>query len=194
MTPKQRSYYWSLWSQVRSTWPDADRHELHVQALGKDVSSSALTNAQLDLVIAEFQAIIDPSNLEAQLRQLNQVRKRLTWKVAMEQTSLLAVLLGEPARPDRQAAQAYIRAVCRDKFGTEDFAGLSVEHRVRGASGHEKSDLETLRDTLDSRINGLRGERDLTIHQLRTLAGLKCTCSQCARRTRGRQQALYHAA
>lgn len=193
MTPKQRSYYWSLWSQVRDQWPDADRHELHVQALGKDVSSSLLTNAQFDQVIAEFKAIIDPSNLNAQIRQLRMIRKRLIWKITIEQTSLLAVLLGKPADPDRHAAETYILSVCRDKFGTDDFAGLNVDQRIRGAAGTEKSDLETLRDTLDARINVLRGERGLTIHQLRTLAGVKCTCSKCARPGHG-HDALDHAA
>ena len=36
MTERQEKLYWREWAAVRAAWPDANRHELHARALGKD--------------------------------------------------------------------------------------------------------------------------------------------------------------
>jgi hypothetical protein len=73
--------YWAEWGRVRDVLRsrgrstgeiEATRHTLHRKALGKDRSSKALTNAELDVVLAAFKAVSEGGNLEAQLRQLDQ--------------------------------------------------------------------------------------------------------------------------
>jgi hypothetical protein len=48
---------------------DARRHELHVEALGEDKSSTDLTNGELDLILAAFRAISQPGNFTTQMEQ-----------------------------------------------------------------------------------------------------------------------------
>jgi hypothetical protein len=55
---------------------DARRHALHRRALGRDRSSKAFRNADLDKVVAAFRAVWDDTNLNAQLRQLEQPERR----------------------------------------------------------------------------------------------------------------------
>ena len=130
--------------------------EIHRRALGCDKSSTALTNEEFDKVKAAFLAISRPDDLDAQIRQLNQARKRLLYRITQEQTSLLAVLLpGETPDDRRRHAERYVIQVSRDKFGTEDLLLISSDRHERGRAG-DKSDLELLRDTLDTRINSLR--------------------------------------
>lgn len=73
MTPKQHLYYWRQWGAVRRSlvakgWPakraDLLRHELHRSAVGRDISSSDLSNQQLDLVLQEFRRISDGGDLD----------------------------------------------------------------------------------------------------------------------------------
>jgi hypothetical protein len=72
ITPRQNAFYWSLWSQAkrelmkgRETWTGDEenrrRHELHIRAIGRDKSHKDFTNRDLDLVLAEFKIVIDPS-------------------------------------------------------------------------------------------------------------------------------------
>lgn len=86
MTPKQTSLYWREWGNVRRVLvasgrtpaeADAQRHRIHIEQLGRDVSSKRLTNAQLDSVLAGFRAYSRPDDLMAQLRQLDQPEQRL---------------------------------------------------------------------------------------------------------------------
>lgn len=86
MTPAQnRKYRWE-WSKVRTHLVargmgagqcEKERHAIHVRALGKDKSSTRLTNADFDKVIAAFRAAWDAGNLDAQLRQIDQAEKRV---------------------------------------------------------------------------------------------------------------------
>ena len=113
MTPSQRALYFREWGRVRTTcqqqgFPVPDRHGLHVQALGLDKSSKDFTNAYLDRVLAEFRAIRQPDNLDAQLRQQDMPRRRLLYTIA------------------RLAPEPYWRAIARDKFGTADLDRLDL--------------------------------------------------------------------
>lgn len=87
MTPFQQKKYWWEWGRARhhfegkgmsSAQIDQARHDLHRKALGRDKSSKAFTNSDLDAVIATFRAVWDDANLDAQLRQLSQAESRLT--------------------------------------------------------------------------------------------------------------------
>lgn len=90
MTPKQRTLYWRTWAAAKralsrlgydTAEADAMRADLTIQALGKQVSSKALTNAQFDLVLAAFRAVSDPGDLDAQLRAMLQPRDRILWSL-----------------------------------------------------------------------------------------------------------------
>lgn len=120
MTPKQCSLYFREWGRVRSTcrqhgWPVPERHDLHARALGQDKSSKDFTNQDLDRVLAEFQAISRPDDLDAQLRQQDQPRCRLLYGIW------------------RVAPEPYWRAIARDKFGTADLDRLNLDqlHQLR---------------------------------------------------------------
>ena len=86
MSPAQTSLYFREWGKVRAYYlakgidpkqAGAKRHELHLTALGSDKSSKSFTNADLDKVLAAFYAISSPSDLTAQLRQIDQPTHRL---------------------------------------------------------------------------------------------------------------------
>lgn len=126
MTPKQTSLYWREWAKVRAVYPDADRHDLHHQALGRDKSSRAFTNADLDKVLGVFRAISEPANLTGQLRQMDQPCHRLRWRIR------------------RLCPEAYREQIMRDRFGTTRLEDLDERQLVQ------------LRNTLAARSNKLR--------------------------------------
>jgi len=176
MTERQEKLYWREWAAVRAAWPDANRHELHARALGLDKSHKAFSNADFDRVLAEFRAVSRPTDVDAQLRQLRQVRTRLIWKITIEQVALLSVFMAGEHEPERQAAaENYVLSVMRDRFHTE-----RIESLTHGHAG-QLGQLEMLRDTLAARINELRKNRGLTGHDLAQLAGQKCACKECSR-------------
>lgn len=85
MNAAQTSLYFREWGKVRAYYiargidsrqADAKRHELHRKALGRDKSSKEFTNSDLDKVLASFYAITRPSDLNAQIRQLDQAEHR----------------------------------------------------------------------------------------------------------------------
>ena len=114
MTPRQNRLYFRDWGSVRAAcnahgWPVPDRHELHVRALGYDRSHLDFTNEDLDKVLAEFRAISRSDDLAGQLRQQEQPRLRLLYRIR------------------QLAPEPYWRAIARDKFGTADEASLDLE-------------------------------------------------------------------
>ncbi|HOC58198.1 MAG TPA: hypothetical protein PKI20_21445 [Verrucomicrobiota bacterium] len=114
MTPLQNSLYFREWGRVRATCKQhgfhvPDRHALHVKALGLDKSHLDFTNDDFDRVLAEFRAISSPEDLDGQLRQQDQPRRRLLYSIC------------------RLAPEPYWRAIARDKFGTADETRLDLE-------------------------------------------------------------------
>jgi len=113
MTALQNRLYFREWGRVRSTckqqgFPIPDRHGLHVKALGLDKSHLDFTNEDLDQVLAGFRAISQPENLAAQLRQLDQPRRRLLYSIC------------------QMAPEPYWRAIAQDKFGTSDESRIDL--------------------------------------------------------------------
>jgi hypothetical protein len=129
MTKSQIAKYWQEWRKVAAADPAADRHALHVEALGFDKSSREFSNEEFDKVLAVFWAIIKPANLHAQVRQENQPRQRLIW------------VIQNRLRPP----EAYLRKVCSDKFRCSDLNLLTLEQ------------LQQLRFTLTARRKAFRG-------------------------------------
>lgn len=56
---------------------DAERHAIHVRALGRDKSSLELTNAEFDKVLAVFRSYSRADDLDEQLRLIDQPEQRL---------------------------------------------------------------------------------------------------------------------
>lgn len=121
MTKAQVSLYWREWNKARKAAPATDRHELHIKALGFDASHKEFTNGDLDKVLAEFRAVSEPWNVNAQMRQLNQPRKRLMWSIR------------------NRADQPYWERIMRDRFKKERLEDLTDEQ------------LKQLRNTLAGR-------------------------------------------
>lgn len=126
MNPKQQALYWREWAQVRAKRPEADRHALHTEALGCDKSHKDFTNEDFDKVLGVFRAASEPDNLDAQLLQLDQPRRRLAWKI------------------QQLAPEAYRNKIMLARFGTTRLADL------------DPSQLTQLRNTLAARSNALR--------------------------------------
>jgi hypothetical protein len=123
MTPLQIRWYWREWAAVRRAQPDADRHALHIAALGVDKSSKRFTNRDLDKVIAEFRAISQPNNINAQVRQLSQSATRALHTI-------------------RSFPELYVIRVARDKFGTTDIAHLTDPQLLTLAMTLNNRDIE----------------------------------------------------
>lgn len=76
MSPAQRSLYFCAWADCRKALialgrdaSDEARHALQAEALGgKTKSSTALTNSELDRVLAKFRSFSAPGDLNAQLK------------------------------------------------------------------------------------------------------------------------------
>jgi hypothetical protein len=172
MTPKQTSLYWREWAAVRAAQPDADRHDLHHQALGAPKSSKEFTNRDLDLVLGVFRAISDPGSLKPQLRQENQERARLEHRLS-EITQCLGVYVEDPAGYVAQVVQDRCSVPAGGTLGIDD---LSHHPRVvRGRDGElieKPSQLLMLVMTLWARLNALRRGRHHSLADMYAAAGI----------------------
>lgn len=109
MSPLQTRLYWREWAAARRADPSADRHALHVVALGSDKSSTAFSNAEFDLVLGAFRAVSRPADLDAQLRQQDQPRARALYGI------------------QRGRSAAYVAKVVADKYGKRSLDDLTTE-------------------------------------------------------------------
>ncbi len=88
----QKALHWALWKKAlprflpgRETWTKHEenerRHSLYIEALGEDKSINDFDNDDFDHVKAALLAIVDPTDLNAQLAALNGQRKRLLYGI-----------------------------------------------------------------------------------------------------------------
>jgi len=181
MNAKQNRLYWLEWGRVRRVRPDADRHALHIEALGIDKSHTEFTNAEFDRVLGVFRAITQPADVDAQVRQLQQPRRRQEHRIA-EIQSCLALYVDDVA--------GYVARVVADKCGVPaegalTFDDLSDKPRWRRNAEGElvelPSQLEQVLMTLWARVNGLRNKAGHSLHDMRTRAGVPCDCAKICR-------------
>lgn len=92
MTPAQTKKYWNMWGRVRKALTelgdfskadaDAERHAIHLEALGVQKSSKDLKNADLDKIFDAFDSILvlfdGPG---AHDRSARQPAARLIWAI-----------------------------------------------------------------------------------------------------------------
>lgn len=130
MTPAQIKLYWrewaATWRAITAARPDLtyrdagiERHSLHRRALGYPKSSADLDNGEFDKVLAAFRSVSRPDDLRAQLRQINQPRGRMLWKIERVLLPRLAEALD-----GWQQAEAYVTAILLDRFNTDDYTTL----------------------------------------------------------------------
>lgn len=92
LSKAQQALHWRLWKQAlpklmpgRETWTKLEeteaRHALYIQALGEDKSLTEMGNEDFDLVLGALRAIVDPTDLNAQLHALNGQKKRLLYGI-----------------------------------------------------------------------------------------------------------------
>lgn len=205
MTPKQKSLYFREWSAAKRAGQltEADRHTLHIEALGYDASSARLTNDELDKILAAFRAISQPANLNSQLRQLDQPRQRHLARIR-DQIKTIALF--------REWPESYLARILQDRFSADAITDLTNEIYSRprarasaaGPAGETITDshLPQIRNTLARCLSQLRqrwnhqvarGDRPqvhlhsplcgrwhtLTEHDLCTLAAVPCRCAAC---------------
>lgn len=128
MSPKQERKYLFEWGKVRKYFreqgldpklADAKRHQLHKKALGYDKSHTDFTNGEFDKVLAEFYAVTKPSDLEAQLHQIEQPIERLR-ELGHQLQDLAAKVVDEPGRE-----KAYVKGLAAKIFPGIEFAALT---------------------------------------------------------------------
>jgi hypothetical protein len=190
MTTKQIKFYWQEWAKVRRVNPEADRHALHVEALGYDKSALKLDNGEFDRVLATFRAVSRAADIDEQVRLLNGARDRERWALGDVMACLALYCDGA------QGAAGYAAEVAGSKFrlehaatqGVDDLASGWVVLRREGPTGADyleakPRELMQLVMTLSARLNVLRNKAGDTIHEMKTKAGVKCKCKAC--RVRG---------
>ena len=112
-----------------------------------------------DQLLAAFSAVLDSSNLNAQLRQINQARTRKLWRLQCLKKQLAA--LG-------QNADRYVATVLQERFGGRTVEDLPDDPGIRGHA----SQLTMLLMTLSARVNDMRKAAGLTIRELDHAAGV----------------------
>ncbi len=182
ITDKQRIAFITDWSKICALrkW-DKNFKPIRLQfiseSIGRRVESMNEVGylKEYDKLKAACQAILNPSSVGAQLRQQRMPRTRLLQKITVEQTALLAVYLDPP--DPRLAAENYILSVIADQFGRL-FAQDSSRSPKTVLDLTDKQ-LEHLRFTLAARIDDRRAAAGHTKDQMRRLAGLVETETDC---------------
>lgn len=111
------------------------------------------------------------------------------WFIEHDLVPCLALYVADP--------WAYVRAVATDKFrwvtrdrmlrpiALDDLTDDPVIRSVKGELCEYPSQLEQLKMTLSSRLNGKAGLRVFaghSVHEMRTKAGVECRCSACRKK------------
>lgn len=134
MTPAQHRMYWNLLNQVYAagglvTAPEKEKQRklIHLRAFGREgVSAKEIDRLKMfDAFKAECLSWIKPDDLSAQLRQTNQERHRLIWRIGQFDPEYVNALLASPRFGGRSV---------------DDMENLSIK------------DLTDLRNTLCARL------------------------------------------
>lgn len=181
MTKAQDRLYWREWGSVRKAHREADRHRLHVQALGYSRSHTEFTNAEFDKVLGVFRALSRPASVDAQIRQQDQPRTRVEHRLA-EIQACLALYVPDVAQ--------YIATVVAEKFGVPPGGSLTLDDLSWEPSLRRNWQTRELEEspsqvmqlvmTLWARLQPMRRDADHSLHDMRTLAGVPCACRKCS--------------
>ena len=130
MTAGQKASYFRMLGEVyaasglsSAAEKEALRRTIHLRAFGGPKSAKEINHLKdFDQFKATCLALLQPDDLGAQMSQAEMPTTRLVFACR------------------QRAEEAYIVAICRDRFGTADWTGLSVEK------------LTQLRNTLEARM------------------------------------------
>lgn len=118
LSPKQHRLYLYEWGQLQANWraaglkaTDETRKQLQAQAIGREITSKALTNKELDRVIYYFRAASAPSAIPA-YRQIADTSITPTYRARYAARHLTRRL--KPDITTDHAADAYILATARN--------------------------------------------------------------------------------
>jgi len=126
LTALQAALYWREWGAVRTALrargyspaeADCMRGELHLQALGEEVSSKDLTNTDFDKVLGAFRAVSRPDDLGAQMAAEDAPKRRMIYGIERLET--------EAGR------EGYAASLCEDIYGHRDWRRLDGEELVK---------------------------------------------------------------
>jgi len=179
LSRRQQTYFFSyLWPELCRVrgWSPSDRAQRHHWAASilhrqHRLSFSDWDQHDFDTIKSACLAAIRPADLDAQLDQLEQPARRARRKIA-ELIMCLRLYVDD--------ADAYVQRIVRHKFGADDWRQLSSTP----PAPHWRSHLDQLIMTLSRCLNGrhgLRAQAGHSLHDMRTAAGLRCACRQCAR-------------
>ncbi len=171
MTAKQNSLYWRAWAGAKraASLEDSDRHALHVRALGSDKSHADFSERDFDLVLAEFRALSDPTNLTDQVAALNQPLIRLRFRIRKEASpEYIKTLLAE-----RFAWAVWLRNTYPKHAGwtmkaapPDILSEFRESHSAPILEDLKEEELTQLRNTLAARAAAKRREhRRITRHR-----------------------------
>ncbi len=102
------------------------RHGAHVMALGRDKSSTVLTNSEVDRVATLFKLLADPDDLDAMMHWQDpgmSEKNRLEWAI------------------QHAAPEAYVREIASRKFGTRMWEWLQMDQMrqlLMTLKGHQR--------------------------------------------------------
>lgn len=172
MTPAQWFLYWKLWGQACAVqgWrsgDDAQRRAVHVEVFGHPKSAKEIDRmGEFDRIKAKFQELAGSVQGAVEVDHPEIGEARRTVKVVERLIACLGLYVED--------AEAYVRAIVRDKFGTGlPWQDLRIEPTVREHRGtlvEGPSELEQLRSTLAARVNTLRAQAGHTVAEMQALA------------------------
>ena len=161
MTPRQRNKYFALFNKVRSHWlktgsltsveTDKRRHALHLKALGKDKSSKALTNTDLDKIYAVFEAEIDPGNFKAQMAAQESPDNRRRAMIGRCAEAMLLVITETDRRDIDDARESYLGGIANNVCGSRHWPPIDTEtlRKVMGIAERKAAKIKH-----DQKANG----------------------------------------
>jgi hypothetical protein len=188
MTDSQRIYLMAdLWPRACKTqrWNKGDRAlrlRVFSEALGRGLTSASEINATSDFDHIKAHLLMLADNVQGTIETDHPEigdRRRLLWKYQHVQRPCLGVYVED--------VDAYVRQILRERFklfeGISTVEDLSPDPRLVFTGGRQiekPSPLLMLITTLDARLNSMRQKAGHSIHQMRTMAGVKCDCAECS--------------
>ncbi len=193
LTPPQLKRFWREWAAAARAqkWTredglspaEIDQHRRDViQRAGFNSLTAVDRTRGFDRLLADLGRLQSniARTIETDDRSIGEGR-RLRWVVHNEQLPCLRLYVEDPAR--------YVDQVISDKFGAryrfqpdvviEDLDTRPQFREVHGKVQESDSQLMQLVMTLEARINELRRKSGDSIHDMKTKAGLHCSCRLC---------------
>lgn len=138
LTPKQKSFYWNTWNNVRKIivekgWAcsvnvEDIRHDLTEKALGYAKSSKDLTNEEFDKVLEQFWSVSLPVDLNERLHELDQPTTRFLYQAYH--------LIDRTGEVEESSKVSYLEALCNR------IAGCANPERIN--KGERRAVIATL--------------------------------------------------